>query len=180
MAQDQSVQGDTATAPEKEYKPITPYQAAKAVTSAMRRRGNADFEMQPQTMYGLASRQVIPTLKWGPRKSDGEQKIHFDGKAFSKWLKNFLAGEGAGSGTRRLDYDKLADEYLDEEDFDDESAEDGKEDDLEADLQASLEAAGVKDFEQIVAESEKVNAEALGEGDKSDEGDDADKADEAE
>jgi len=75
---------------------LTPYAAAKVVTAAVRKRtGNVDFTMQPQTMYGLAKRDVIDTIEVPGSKPGGKSKIYFKGTSFE------LAEELPGQRQRR-------------------------------------------------------------------------------
>jgi hypothetical protein len=111
----EDVQGQDAQA-EAQPKPnpdLTPYAAAKVVTAAVRRRtGNTDFTMQPQTMYGLAKRNVIATVEVPGTKADGKSKIYFKGEAFAKWLKGYLGSGSVGEVNRNTDYEALAEQYI--------------------------------------------------------------------
>ena len=94
---------------------LTPYAAAQVTTAKMRqvlraagRDEEADeFEMAPQTMYGLAKRGVIETTK-----KAGSKKVYFLGTAFEVWLRDYVTGNTSGENGVRKDYDKLAEQYL--------------------------------------------------------------------
>jgi|SRR6266581_4587934 len=113
--QENQVEGQVESA-EQAPKPnpdLTPYEAAKVITAAVRKRHpeRSDFTMQPQTMYGLAKRDVIATTEKPGSKADGKSKIYFKGDAFARWLKGYLSGASVGQGTRNTDYNALADIY---------------------------------------------------------------------
>jgi hypothetical protein len=98
----------TRTAPPN----LTPFAAAKVVTAKGRQAGmtNPDgstFELAPQTMYGLAKRNVIATTSM-----PGSKKIFFDGEAFETWLKAYFSGRTGSTAGGRQDYDRLAEQYL--------------------------------------------------------------------
>jgi len=133
---------------------LTPYAAAKVVTAAVRKRtGNVDFTMQPQTMYGLAKRDVIDTIEVPGSKPGGKSKIYFKGTSFASWLKSYLGSGSVGQVNRNTDYEALAEQYIDG--ILDEAVARGVQDERPEDT-------APKSFDEIVSENDKITAEALG------------------
>jgi hypothetical protein len=106
----QTVTQDTTETPKQAPPDLTPYAAAQVVTNKMRAMGDKNFEMAPQTMYGLANRNVIKKVEKPGSKADGSSKIFFDGTDFARWLKGYVTGTGTTS-SGRLNYEQLANAY---------------------------------------------------------------------
>jgi hypothetical protein len=83
--------------------PITPYAAAKVANTVLAAKGE-ERVITPQMMYSYAKSNRIATVV-----VPGEKKVYFDGNAFKTWLTGYVLNT---TGSGRQDYNKLAAEYM--------------------------------------------------------------------
>jgi len=83
---------------------LTPFAAAKVVNKVLELKG-IDHSVTPQMMYGYARSQRIETVP-------NSKPILFVGSAFKTWLDEYVSKVERGESSRRVDYDKLADQFM--------------------------------------------------------------------
>ena len=92
------------------YANITPFAAAQVANKVLERRG-LDAEVKPQMLYSYANKGIIDSNY--KTRAEGE-KIYFVGSAFKAWLDKYVTRiENGESGSARVDYDVLADQFMD-------------------------------------------------------------------
>jgi len=93
-----------------QFADLTPFAAAKVTNAVLRSHGLDDVEVKPQMMYTYAKKNVIAS-NYATR--DESEKVLFDGDAFKAWLDTYVTKIKNGeSGSARVDYDKLAEQYI--------------------------------------------------------------------
>jgi hypothetical protein len=88
---------------------ITPFAAAKVVNVVLRNAGIDDVTVAPQMLYNYAKKGIIAS-NYDTRAEN--EKVYFDGDAFKAWLDRYVERVKSGEGTSRVDYDKLAEQYM--------------------------------------------------------------------
>ena len=92
-----------------QFADITPFAASKVVNIVLRNAGIDDIEVKPQMLYTYAKKNVIASNY--DTRADNE-KVMFDGDAFKAWLDRYVERVKSGEGASRVDYDKLAEQYI--------------------------------------------------------------------
>jgi phage terminase Nu1 subunit (DNA packaging protein) len=93
----------------QQYNNVTPFAAAKIANVVLTKKG-LDAEVKPQMMYSYAKKGIIQSNY--ETRTDGE-KIYFDGAAFKQWLDKYIVRiENGESGSSRVDYDVLAEQFM--------------------------------------------------------------------
>jgi alpha-acetolactate decarboxylase len=91
------------------YADLTPFAAAQVTNVVLKFKGIEDVEVKPQMMYTYAKKGVIKSNY--DTRADGE-KVYFDGIEFKLWLDKYITKIQNGQTGSRVDYDKLAEQYL--------------------------------------------------------------------
>jgi hypothetical protein len=91
------------------YADLTPFAAAKVTNAVLKFKGIEDVEVKPQMLYTYAKKGVIASNY--ESRSDNE-KVMFDGVEFKLWLDKYVEKIQNGTTGSRVDYDKLAEQYM--------------------------------------------------------------------
>jgi hypothetical protein len=88
---------------------LTPFAAHHVVNIRLRAAGIEDVQVRPQMMYTYAKKGIIASNY--DTRAEGE-KVYFDGDEFKAWLDRYVQKVKSGSSGARVDYDKLAEQYM--------------------------------------------------------------------
>jgi D-alanyl-D-alanine dipeptidase len=88
---------------------ITPFAAAKVTNAILRSNEIEDVTVAPQMLYTYAKKGIIKSNY--ETRTDNE-KIYFDGDEFKAWLDSYVEKVKNGQTGTKVDYDKLAEQYM--------------------------------------------------------------------
>jgi len=91
-----------------QYSNLTPFAAAQVTNKILQLKGY-EGTIRPQMLYSYAKKGTISSNYL--TRSEGE-KILFDGDDFKVWLDRYIQRIESGTESTRVDYDKLAEQYM--------------------------------------------------------------------
>jgi hypothetical protein len=91
-----------------QYANLTPFAAAQ-VTNRVLASKELNVEVRPQMLYSYARKGTIASNY--ETRTDNE-KVMFEGDAFKAWLDRYVERIENGTEATRVDYDKLAEQYM--------------------------------------------------------------------